>query len=294
MHKFKSLQNNEDERFIYFAGTNNLLNGDAVIVIIDCDNLKSGTGPPYDVPNDLIDRMREQLMGSELRDWCQNAGLLDKKQDFADRRSPYIPTVKIIRTLLLNFHLGKNDKKDDFHQPIVAKSGIEDEKYLDLRKNINWKDAEMIEMGKQFAKLNKIQHERINNRKKDNFAEFARKALSYSVTASWSYAAGLYQGNKKALKILYSLPDNLPELDDPLNAKALSQARLKPTDPDTYRGLGTRTNNNELGRMLEVFIILCTKSTQTKKITLSLANAAIQSYEAKKAVLAADKAIGNI
>jgi len=40
------------------------------------------------VPNDLLDRMREQLIGSELRDWCQTVGLLDRGVDFADRRSP--------------------------------------------------------------------------------------------------------------------------------------------------------------------------------------------------------------
>ena len=34
------------------------------------------------VPNDLIDRMREQLLGSELRDWCQKVGLLSNGQDF--------------------------------------------------------------------------------------------------------------------------------------------------------------------------------------------------------------------
>jgi len=49
------------------------------------------------VPNDLLDRMREQLLGSELRDWCQSVGLLEKGEDFADRRSPDTPTVRIPR-----------------------------------------------------------------------------------------------------------------------------------------------------------------------------------------------------
>lgn len=245
------------------------------------------------VPNDLLDRMREQLLGSELREWCQNVGLLDKKTDFSDKRSPDIPTVRIVRTLLLNFYQGKENKKEEWHQPIVAKSGIDDERYLELRKNIDWSDPELSEMGVEFARLNKLQHEKIKKRKKDNYAEYARKALSYTVVASWSYAAGLYQEDKNKLKKLYSLPDNLSEFEDPLNAKALSQARLKATDPDTYRGLGTRTSNNELGRMLEVFIILCTNQKQLK-ITLDLANAAIQSYEAKKATLAADKLISKI
>ena len=83
----------------------------------------------------------------------------------------------------------------------------------------------------------------------------------------------------------------IPDLD-PLNAKALSQARLKGTDPDTYRGLGTRNSSKELGRMLEVFLVVAQKNKD--KITKELANAAIQSYEAKRAVHEADKVLRKI
>ena len=40
------------------------------------------------VPNDLLDRMREQLLGTELRDWCQKVGLLESAQDFSDKSDP--------------------------------------------------------------------------------------------------------------------------------------------------------------------------------------------------------------
>lgn len=245
------------------------------------------------VPNDLLDRMREQLLGAELREWCQKVGLLNSNQDFSDRKSPDVPTVRIARTILVNYSVGKEKKLDDFHQPLIAKSGGDDEKYLEIRAIINWNDTNLIEMGKQFAKLHKIQRQTIINRDKDNFAEFARKALSLAVVSSWSYAAGLFQNHQELIKNLYCLPDSVSAPEDPLNAKALSLARLKGTDPDTYRGLGTRSSSNELGRMLEVFLVLCTKAPQ-KRITQKLANAAIQSYEAKKAVQAADKAIGKI
>lgn len=43
----------EEKRFIYLGGTNNLLNDDAVLSILDCDDLKSGLGPPYSVPLEL-------------------------------------------------------------------------------------------------------------------------------------------------------------------------------------------------------------------------------------------------
>lgn len=244
------------------------------------------------VPNDLLDRMREQLLGSELRDWCQQVGLLGKGEDFADRRRPDIPTVRVVRTLLVNFYLGKEAADDAFHQPVLCKSGGVDENYIAIRRKVDWSDPALLEMGKQFARLHKTQRERILERNEDSNAEFARKALTHSVVASWGYAAGFFQRNSQHLRILYSLPGNVNAPEDPLNAKALSQARLKGTDPDTYRGLGTRSNSQELGRMLEVFLILATKDK--KRITKEIANAAIQSYEAKRAVNEANKVLRRI
>jgi hypothetical protein len=246
------------------------------------------------VPSDLLDRMREQLLGSELRDWAQTVGLLEKNTDFADRRSPETPTVRLARTLLVNFYKGKEAPKiEGFHEPILCKSGDElDENYLKVRSKIDWKDQQLRDMGEEFARLNQVQREIVSNRGQDDNAEFARKALSLSVVASWAYAAGLFQRNPEYLKNLYSMPDNVASPNDPLNAKALSEARLKGTDPDTYRGLGTRSGPTELGRMLEVFLVLAVKDK--KQITKKLANAAIQSYEAKRATHEADKVLGRI
>jgi len=247
------------------------------------------------VPNDLLDRMREQLMGSELRDWCQTVGLLDKGKDFADRKSPDNPTVRIARTLLVNYHLGLNGKLEDFHQPIVCKSGGIDEDYLKIRDKVDWLNERLVEMGKQFARLHRLQRDTVSGREEDSYGEFARRALSLSVVAGWAYAAGLFQiqSNTAYLKNLYSLPDSVSPPDDPLNAKALSLARLKGSDPDTYRGLGTRSSPNELGRMLEVFLVFATKASK-KRITKELANAAIQSYEAKRATFKANKVLEQI
>jgi hypothetical protein len=249
------------------------------------------------VPNDLLDRMREQQAGAHLRDWCQNVGLLQPGEDFADRRSPNSPTVRVARTLLVNFYLGQKAQLTDFHKPILCKSGGTaggmDETYFSMRQKMNWSDKAFIDMGKAFARLNKIQRESVSKREQDTNAEFARKALSLAVVSSWAYAAGLFQNDPEALKHHYSIPDSVTAPDDPLNAKALSEAHLKGTDPDTYRGLATRSGPEELGRMLEVFLVLATKATQ-KRITKTLANAAIQSYEAKKATNAAAKVLGKI
>lgn len=48
-----------DRRQILIGGTNNLLGGDAVLVILDARDLQSGLGPPYDVPDDLRSRATE-------------------------------------------------------------------------------------------------------------------------------------------------------------------------------------------------------------------------------------------
>lgn len=246
------------------------------------------------VPNDLLDRMREQLLGSELRSWCQTVGLLDKGTDFADRRSPDTPTVRIARTILVNFHLGMQMANlDDFHQPYLCKSGGTDDEYLEVRGHIDWTDEKLKEMGRQFARLHNLQRDTVLNRQDDKVAEFARKTLSLSVVAGWAYAAGLFQRNPDYLRTLYAIPESVTAPEDPLNAKALSAARLKGTDPDTYRGLGTRSSPKELGRMLEVFLVLATKANK-KRITKELANAAIQSYEAKRAVYEANKVLGKI
>jgi len=245
------------------------------------------------VPNDLLDRMQEQMIGPDLRKWCQKVDLLEAEQDFSDNRDPDIPTVRIVRTLVTNYFKGRQANFDDFHQPIICKSGGLDENYEEIRKDIIWEDSKFIEMGRQFAKLHRIQRERIRQRDFDKNAEFARKAFSYSVVVAWGYAAGLFQTKSEYLDILYGLPDSVDEPNDPLQAKELSEARLKGVDKDTYRGLGTRSNNKEFGRMLEVFVVLATKAKK-KTITKKLANAAIQSYEAKRAKYQADKALEKI
>ena len=245
------------------------------------------------VSNDLLDRMKEQLLGSELRDFCQSVGLLGINQDFSDKKDSVIPTVRVARTFIVNFMKGKNSYSTDFHLPIVCKSGGTDEEYIKTRETIDWNDPDLIEAGRQFSALHNMQRSKVTSRKGDNYAQFASKSLSLAVVASWSYAAGHYSKNRTHLNVLYSLTANLGSSEDPLNAKALSEARFKGIDPDTYRGLGARNSPDELGRMLEVFIVLVEKASE-KKITKNLANAAIQSYEAKKATNNALKSLAKI
>ncbi len=46
----------EEKRFIYLGGTNNLLDDDAVLSVLDCKDLRNGLGPPYDAPIDLSEQ----------------------------------------------------------------------------------------------------------------------------------------------------------------------------------------------------------------------------------------------
>ena len=257
-------------------------------------NIATANNTSIAVSNDLLDRMQEDLLGSDLRDWCQNVGLLDEGQNFVDRRSPEgIPTVRIARTLVVNFHLGKDPKEDEYHIPIVCSSGPGiDEYYKNLRDNIDWSDTASQSMGRQFTRLHKLQRERVLGRNTDKYIEFANKTMHPCVAASWAYTAGFLQRDPNTLNNHYALADIAPPAD-PLNAKALLNARLKGVDPDTYRGLGARINNVELGRMLEVFLLQATKAKQ-RGINKKLANAAIKSYEAKKAKREADRALKEI
>lgn len=249
------------------------------------------------IANDLLDRMQEEWLGSELRQWCQTVGLLKQDQNFADKRnSAGTLTVRVARTLVVNYFRGKSDAPDGPHHPKVCSSGAGvDSDYDTLRTTIDWKDADFIQMGHEFSKLHELQRERVTNRETDTHQEFANKAIHPCVVAAWSYASGMLSGDKDSLEAHYSLPESVGTKGDgdPLNAKALSSARLKGVDPDTYRGLGARIQGNELGRMLELFLLQATKARK-RGISAQLANAAIQSYEAKKAQQEAAKAIGRI
>lgn len=249
------------------------------------------------IANDLLDRMQEEWMGSELRVWCQGVGLLDANQNFADKRNSLgVPTVRIARTLLVNYFRGKGKAIGDAHQPVVCISGTQvDPFYEQLRKTIDWKALDLQSMGKECAKLHKKQRARVSGRTVDAHQEYANKAIHPCVAAAWAYAAGVLQSSTSSLAAHYALADSAGSAGtaDPLNAKAMSTARLKGVDPDNYRGLGARINGSELGRMLELFLLQATKASK-RGITVKLANAAIQSYEAKKARLQADKAMKGI
>jgi len=136
-------------------------------------------------------------------------------------------------------------------------------------------DPLLKEAGKNFAKLHKKQMESI---KKDvelsKITEFKTKALTPSIISTWAFVSGLLQKNRKRLEKLYKLTDKTKS-KNPLSAKEMSEYKHQ-SDLKTYRGLGTRTDRKERGKLIELFLLYSEKQEPT--ITHNLIDAAVTNY----------------
>jgi hypothetical protein len=236
------------------------------------------------VSNDLLDRMFETVKGPELRNWCQEVGILEAGEDFADKkqRGSQI-SVRGARSLILNYLEGKKIPDKKFNNlktnPILPATGSVDKNWEIVRNNQEiWKDEILKKVGKAFGNLIKAQRDYFKSKKSKNF-EFADKALSYSTLSAWAYVAGVLHKNDVRLKRHFDLSKITNT--DPLNSAILAKGRHK-TDPENYRGLGTRTDPKDRGRLAELFF------TQTDKgdgINKKLVDLAVQKYYLKDAML---------
>jgi hypothetical protein len=239
----------------------------------------------------LTDRLRETFRGPDLRQWCQNAGLLKGGQDFGDTKTRGGPlTVDLIRTFIENFFAGKKVKMKDFVKtettPYLYKSGQDDgrwQKFLDDHPGI-WEDKKLKTAGQQFARLVAAQRSAFAGKK--GVADFSEKALNGAVLSAWAFAAGLFQGQPQRLKRHYAIADHTGH--DPLNASVLAKGRHK-TDNDSYRGLGYRTDARERAQMVELFEIV---SGTGDKINAKNVKLAIYARFAKQALLDAERTRG--
>lgn len=243
------------------------------------------------VSSDLLDRMLETVRGPELRNWCQKVDLLNAGEDFADRKQRNGKlTVRAARTFIMNFYEGKKISATTFPKvktiPVLAKTGGVDEDWEQLKsKNKDiWDDEGLQAAGKAYAKLITKQREFFNKNGKIQNSDFADKAVSYAVLSAWAYTSGILQSNEVRLKRHYDLSDDAKQ--DPLNAKALAKAKHR-SDPENYRGLGTRTDAKERGRLVELFYLQAEKGSG---ITKDSADAAIKKYHAKLAFIEAEEA----
>lgn len=241
------------------------------------------------VSSDLLDRMMETVKGPQLRDWCHKVGLLDVDSDFADKKQRGNSiTVREARTFIINYCQGAmvtdfiNEKTDG----IIAKTGGIDEEWekLKIEKPDLWINSNLQKAGKEFARLALRQKEYYLEDGRNVSREYADKAFNYAVLAAWAFVAGLLENNGVRLERHFHLPENSKK--DPLNAEALGKARHK-SDPPNYRGLGTRTDAKERGRLIELFYLQAEKG---KGIDKNLINLALSKYFAKQANLEVIKA----
>lgn len=249
------------------------------------------------VPSDLLDRLSETRLEppNMLRIWCYAIGIMKQRQDFNERRSSEeeaSPTVRMMRTFIINFYAGKNysgDVDEDAYVPMLAETGgKEDEKYFDIYKNKNFeKEQDLMEAGKAFVALHKKQFQQIQSMQIHSKKEFRIKAFNLALISAWAFAAGVLQRGKKRLEKLYSLPA-LCGSSDPLNAEAMQKAKHPIIDKNSnYRGLGTRTDENDRGRLLQLFTEY--SNSEKPKINLEMCNAAIELYHGNAAKKEADK-----
>jgi hypothetical protein len=240
------------------------------------------------VSGDLYDRMLETVKGPELRRWCQDVGLLDEGEDFGDKahRGGSI-TVRLARTFIINFFEGKQKHGPDFDtadtSPIIPAVGVENSVWDEIRrrKPSIWDDSELKEVGKQFASLISAQRKAFENKK--GSSDYREKALNIAIMAAWAYTAGFLSKNEPRLKRHYGLSQKTG--GDPLNSSALAKGKHK-TDPHNYRGLGTRTDAKERGRLVELFYLQAEKG---EGISPALVNVAIAKYHVKQGQLEVQK-----
>lgn len=243
------------------------------------------------VPTDLLDRMYATIEGTDLREWCQKCGLLDKGKDFADvgkRGNPM--TVKEARTFIVNYFLGKAISPDKFEEvetsPEVVESGKRDPKIWVQAKADNpelWSDAGLLEAGKQFAALIQAQvefHRDPKSKKLKGKPDQIHKTKNIALLAAWAFVAGSLQANPTRLARHYELSN--PKTKDPLRADLLIKARHH-TDSESYRGLGFRTDAKERGRFAQLFWLQAEKGSG---FTTGMIDSSIKGYEAKRANLA--------
>ncbi len=237
-----------------------------------------------DVSPDLLDRMMETYSGSALRDWCHDVSLIDDNSDFGDKKSPNnAMTVREARTFVINYYMGReiHDFQNQKTDGMIAPSGGISLPWEEFKeKHPDWdKNEKLKEAGKNYARLIEKQVAYFSNSKSQAANMYKNKVHNYAVLAAWAFIAGLLEDNPVRLNRHYKLSETTGK--DPLNAQVLASARHK-SDPENYRGLGTRTDAKERGRLIELFYL---QAESGGGIDARLVKLAMSKYVAKQANL---------
>lgn len=161
------------------------------------------------VSTDLYDRLQETNRGPELRNWCQEVGLLAPEEDFTDKRQRgKLINVRLVRSFILNYYAGKKIDPQRFSEiettPELAKTN--DGEWDKLRREGTlWQDDKLKAAGREFARLIETQRSAFPEK---GDVDFAEKATNYAVVASWAYVAGLLHDNDIRLRRHFGLPDH--------------------------------------------------------------------------------------
>lgn len=242
------------------------------------------------IAEDLLDRLSEQSLEppNKLRNFAHKIGLLETKKDFADRKSNLenLPTVRSARIFVVNFYKGNHYSGDidkNAMESYLCDVGGLDPEYKKIFDEVGdfCSDAALVEAGKNFVKLNKKQHSIASTDKNlRSKKEFRNKALAPAMMSAWAFVSGLLQKHSVLLKKLYSLPD-LSGKKDPLNAVSMSKFKFPPYDSETYRGLGTRMDEKERGRLVQLFLEFA-KDPKKIRIDAELLELATRTYHGQK------------
>jgi hypothetical protein len=243
-----------------------------------------------EVSGDLYDRMQETAKGPALRTWCQQVGFLSDKQDFTDRlkRGGAI-NVQLVHTFITNFYRGKKVDPAEFANvetaPVKCPRGKHDPAWDSLTKEYPnmLSDVGLRTAATEFNALARSQRAAFVGRSRKHKLDWPDKAISVAVLSAWAYVAGVLQKNDVRLQRLYALKNTQGR--DPLNAEALMKGRHH-TDPETYRGLGARSNPRELGCLAELFFYHAENAKGITKLTIDVA---MSQYFAKQSVLEAKR-----
>lgn len=224
------------------------------------------------VSQDLYDRLQETDHGPQLRDWCQEVGLLADGEDFADKRQRgKMINVRLVRSFILSYYQGKEIDPLQFSTqettPDLSTSGGTDSRWENLRREgALWKDETLKEAGRQFARLIEAQRRAFPEKGDSDFAE---KATNYAVASGFAFVAGLLHNNAARLERHYRLPDQKGR--DPLNVAALIEKGKHASDGASYRGMGYRTDPKERGRFVELFYLQAEKGNGISPASVDLA-----------------------
>jgi len=246
--------------------------------IVQRNDIAQISNANINVPMDLLDRMQETVLGPQLRNWCKTVGLISK--EFAEKKNNEgIITARLARTFVINFYLGKENNETLGNRAYYNLAGNEaNDKYLKLTHNDRIKlleDSFLTEAGKNFARLHKKQMEGIRKDSElSKLSEFKTKALTPSILSAWAFTAGLLQSDKTRLTKFYKLQEKTKS-KNPLSAKEMSEYKHL-SDPKTYRGLGTRSDRKERGKLIELFLLYSEKQEPT--ITHNLIDAAVTNF----------------